>query len=296
MRIALASLQVQTDAALSVGDLNRHIKAVLDNDPILEDVAVTGEISNFKAHSSGHLYFSLKDETAQIRCCVWRRSVMSLRFRPNDGDRVIAYGKVEFYPSRGETSFIVQNLHFAGQGAQHEAFEKLKVALAADGLFDEARKKKLPSRPRRIGLITSGTGAAPHDVFSVLKRRWPLGEVVLIPTLVQGFDAPADIIRALSWAEALDDLEVVIVARGGGSSEDLWCFNDETLCRYAADFPIPLISAVGHEVDFTLFDFIADLRAATPTAAAEIVAPDIRELYGEIYDLRKRLRDRKSVV
>ncbi len=291
MRIALASLQVQTDAALSVSDINRHIKAVLDNDPILEDVAVTGEISNFKAHSSGHLYFSLKDENASIECRLWRSQVSKLRFRPSNGDRVIVYGRVEFYAAQGRVNFIVQNLHFAGQGAQHEAFEKLKVALAEDGLFDEARKKKLPARPRRIGLITSGTGAAPHDVLSVLKRRWPLGEVVLIPTLVQGFDAPADIIRALSWAEALDDLEVVIVARGGGSAEDLWCFNDETLCRYAADFPIPLISAVGHEVDFTLFDFISDLRAATPTAAAEIVAPDIRELLGEIYDLRKRLRN-----
>ena len=290
MRIALASLEIQADAALSVAQLNGHIAQVLGADPILEDVAVKGEISNFKKHGSGHAYFSLKDEHAQIRCCLWRRNAMNLRFRPNDGDRVIAYGKVEFYPSRGETSFIVESLHFAGQGAQHEAFERLKAALAADGLFDAERKKDLPERPRRIGLITSGTGAAPHDVLSVLKRRWPLGEVVLIPTLVQGIDASADIIRALSWAEALDDLEVVIVARGGGSAEDLWCFNDETLCRYASDFPIPLISAVGHEIDFTLFDFIADLRAATPTAAAEIVAPDIRELYGEIYDLRKRLR------
>ena len=290
MRIVLASLETQADAALSVGELSQHVKNVLEVDPILSDVAVRGEISNVKLHGRGHIYFTLKDEHAQISCALWKSRTFGLRFKPNDGDRVIAYGRVEYYGPQGKISFIVENLHFAGQGAQHEAFERLKAALAADGLFDESRKKDLPERPRRIGLITSGTGAAPHDVLSVLKRRWPLGEVVLIPTLVQGFDAPQDIIRALSWAEALDDLEVVIVARGGGSAEDLWCFNDETLCRYAADFPIPLISAVGHETDFTLFDFIADLRAATPTAAAEIVAPDIRELYGELLDLRKRLR------
>jgi exodeoxyribonuclease VII large subunit len=290
MQIFSASMEIQGEAALSVGDLNRHIAHLLEADPILGDIAVRGEISNFKRHGSGHAYFSLKDENAQIRCCLWRRNVSNLRFLPNDGDRVIAYGKVEFYPARGETSFIVESLHFAGQGAQFEAFERLKAALAADGLFDESRKKTLPARPRRIGLITSGTGAAPRDVLSVLARRWPLGEVILIPTLVQGANAPADIIRALSWAEALEDLDVVIVARGGGSAEDLWCFNDEALCRYAAEFPIPLISAVGHEIDFTLFDFVADVRAATPTAAGEIVAPDIRELYGEVFDLRRRLK------
>jgi exodeoxyribonuclease VII large subunit len=290
MQIFSAAMEIQTEAAFSVGDLNRHIAHLLDADPILEDVAVRGEISNFKKHGSGHAYFSLKDEKAQIRCCLWRHNASRLRFLPRDGDNVVAYGKVEFYPARGETSFIVESLHFAGQGAQFEAFERLKAALAADGLFDESRKKPLPARPRRIGLVTSGTGAAPRDVLSVLVRRWPLCEVVLIPTLVQGADAPADIIRALSWAEALEDLDVVIVARGGGSAEDLWCFNDETLCRYAADFPTPLISAVGHEIDFTLFDFVADVRAATPTAAGEIVAPDIRELYGEVFDLRRRLK------
>jgi exodeoxyribonuclease VII large subunit len=290
MRIFSASLETQTESALSVGELNRHIKCVLETDPVLEDVAVHGEISNFKRHGSGHAYFSLKDENAQIRCCLWRSNAFRLRFQPNDGDRVIAYGKVEFYPARGETSFIVESLHFAGQGAQFEAFERLKAALAADGLFDAARKRPLPFRPTRIGLITSGSGAAPHDVLSVLKRRWPFGEVVLIPALVQGIDAPLDIIRALSWAVAIEDLEVVIVARGGGSAEDLWCFNDETLCRYASEFPIPLISAVGHETDFTLFDFVADVRAATPTAAAEIVAPDIRELRGELFDLQRRLK------
>lgn len=290
MRSLFDSIENQVEAALSVGELNQHIAHVLKVDPILEDVAVRGEISNFKLHASGHAYFSLKDEKAQIRCCLWKGNAIRLRFRPNDGDKVIATGKIEFYATRGETSFIVEHLQFAGQGAQFEAFERLKARFAAEGLFDVERKKPLPHRPRRIGLVTSATGAAPHDVLSVLRRRWPLGDVVLIPTLVQGIDAPADIIRALSWALALDDLEVIIVARGGGSAEDLWCFNDEALCRYAADFPLPLISAVGHEIDFTLLDFVADVRAATPTAAAEIVAPDVRELLGELYDLRRRLK------
>lgn len=289
MRILFASVETQADAALSVGDLNRHIKHVLESDPILEDVAVRGEISNWKVHGKGHAYFSLKDDSAQIRCCLWKSSLYGLRFRPNDGDRVIAYGRVEFYPQRGETSFIVESLHFAGQGALWEAFERLKSALAADGLFDQARKKALPEKPARIGLITSATGAAAHDVLSVLSRRWPLAHVVIIPALVQGFDASSDIIRALSWAAAWEDLDVVIVARGGGSAEDLWCFNNETLCRYAADFPIPLVSAVGHETDFTLFDFIADVRAATPTAAAEIMTPDIVELRTEVQEARRRL-------
>jgi len=290
MRSLFDSIENQAEAALSVGELNRHIAHVLKVDPILEDVAVRGEISNFKLHGSGHAYFSLKDEKAQIRCCLWKGNAIRLRFRPNDGDKVIATGKIEFYAARGETSFIVERLQFAGQGAQFEAFERLKAKFQAEGLFDIERKKQLPERPRRIGLITSATGAAPHDVLSVLRRRWPLGDVVLIPALVQGIDASADIIRAMSWALALDDLEVVIVARGGGSAEDLWCFNDEALCRYVADFPLPLVSAVGHEVDFTLLDFVADVRAATPTAAAEIVAPDIRELMGELYDLRRRLK------
>ena len=289
MRILFASIETQSESALSVGELNRHIQHVLEADPILEDVAVRGEISNFKAHGSGHAYFSLKDESAQIRCCMWKRNVFGLRFRPNDGDRVIAYGKVEYYLARGETSLIVESLHFAGQGALWESFERLKAALAAEGLFDEARKKPLPDRPSRIGLITSATGAAAHDVLAVLKRRWPLANVVLIPALVQGYDAPVDLIRALSWAAAWEDLDLVIMARGGGSAEDLWCFNDEAFCRYAADFPIPLVSAVGHETDFTLFDFIADVRAATPTAAAEIVTPDIAELRGEVREARRRM-------
>lgn len=290
MRTLFTAHEPSAAFAISVAELNRHIAQVLASDPVLEDVSVRGEISNFKLHGSGHAYFSLKDEHAQIRCCLWRGNVSGLKFKPGDGNRVIASGKIEHYAARGETSFIVESLHFDGQGAQYEAFERLKAALAADGLFEQSRKKPLPVRPRRIGLISSETGAALHDFLSVLNRRWPLGEIVLVPALVQGVNAPSDLIRALTWAEALEEFDVVVVARGGGSAEDLWCFNDEALCRHAADFPVPLVSAVGHETDFTLFDFVADTRAATPTAAAEIITPDLRELLEELADIREYLR------
>jgi len=289
MRQMFASVENQSDAALTVGQLSQQIKSVLEADSILEDVAVRGEISNFTAHRSGHLYFTLKDDTSQIRCCLWRSSVYKLRFRPNDGDRVVAYGKVDFYVARGEVNFIVDNLHFAGQGALFEAFERLKQQLMAEGLFDPERKKPLPILPRRIGLITSETGAVLHDFVTVLSRRWPLATVVLIPAAVQGYAAAPDLVRALSWAEAIGDLDVVVVARGGGSAEDLWCFNDEDLARIAAEFPMPLVSAVGHETDFTILDFVADLRAPTPSAAAELIAPDIREIQGLVNGCRYRM-------
>ncbi len=277
------------EAVFSVGDLNTHIKRVLESDPILSDVAVSGEISNFKLHSSGHCYFSLKDERAQIRCCLWKRNVGGLGFRPADGDKVIATGSIDFYGARGEVNFNVQTLNFAGQGAQFEAFERLKIELEADGLFEPSRKKPLPALPRRIGVITSPTGAVIRDILNVLARRYPLGTVVLIPAAVQGFSAPLDLMRALSFAEAIGDLDVVIMARGGGSAEDLWCFNDEELARVAASFPIPLISAVGHETDFTILDFVADRRAPTPSAAAEIVAPDVRQLLGYVQAMKSQM-------
>ena len=276
------------DAAFTVGDLNAHIKRVLQADPILCDIAVAGEISNFKHHSSGHCYFSLKDDNAQISAKMWRSSVARLGFRPANGDKVLAFGEVDYYGARGETSLIVRQLHFAGQGEMFEAFERLKITLADEGLFDPERKLPLPHLPRRIGVITSPTGAVIRDILTVLSRRYPLATVVLIPAAVQGFSAPMDLARALSFAEALGDLDVLIVARGGGSAEDLWCFNDEELARAAADCALPLISAVGHETDFTILDFVADRRAATPSAAAELVAPDIRELMGYVLGLKLR--------
>jgi exodeoxyribonuclease VII large subunit len=275
--------------ALSVGELAFQIKRVVEADPILCDIAVTGEISNFKLHSSGHCYFTLKDEAAQIRCCLWRTSAANLNFRPSDGDRVVATGRVEFYGARGEISFIVETLRFAGQGALHEALERIRQELAAEGLFDPARKRPLPQMPRKVGLITSPTGAVAHDVLSVLRRRWPFASILFIAAKVQGVDAAADLMRALSWASAIDDLDVLIIGRGGGSAEDLWAFNDEELARAAAEFPVPLVSAVGHETDFTILDFVADMRAPTPSAAAELVAPDIRDVAALVQSMRGRL-------
>ncbi len=279
------------DAAFSVGDLNAHIKRVMQADPILCDIAVQGEISTFKHHSSGHCYFSLKDDNAQINAKMWRSSVARLGFRPANGDKVLAFGEVDYYGARGETSLIVRQLHFAGQGEMFEAFERLKITLSDEGLFDPERKLPLPKLPRRIGVITSPTGAVIRDILTVLGRRYPLGTVVLIPAAVQGFSAAPDLMRALAWAEAAGDLDLVIVARGGGSAEDLWCFNDEELARMAAEYSIPLISAVGHETDFTILDFVADQRAPTPSAAAEIAAPDIRQIAGFVLGARQRLHN-----
>ena len=243
---------------------------------------MTGEISNFKIHSKGHCYFSLKDQTAMIECKLWRSAAQGLSFKPQSGDRVMAFGSVDFYPPQGRASLIVRELHFAGQGAQFEAFLRLKTQLEEEGLFDPARKRELPLMPRTIGVITSPTGAVIRDILNVLARRYPLAKVVLIPAAVQGFSAPMDLVRALHFAEAGGDLDVVIMARGGGSAEDLWAFNDEELARTVADFGLPLISAIGHETDFTILDFVADKRAPTPSAAAEMVAPDLRELLGYI--------------
>jgi len=289
MRLLFESITTPPAAALSVGELAEQVKRVVESDPILCDISAHGEISNFKEHSSGHLYFTLKDETAQITCKMWRHAVRRLRFRPSSGDRVGAWGSIEFYNARGEVNFIVRDLRFDGQGAQFEAFERLKQQLAAEGLFDEERKRPLPPMPRRIGLITSATGAVAHDVITILRRRWPLATILFIPAAVQGFTAVPDLIRALSWAAAIDDLDVVIMARGGGSAEDLWCFNDEELARAAAAFPRPLISAIGHETDYTILDFVADLRAPTPSAAAELVAPELVTVQGAVDGLRWRL-------
>ncbi len=275
--------------AVTVGQLAWQIKRVLEADPILSDVAVEGEISNFKAYPSGHLYFTLKDEAAQVRAVMWRKSVARLAFKPASGDRVIATGHVEFYGARGEVSFIAESLRFAGAGAQAQAFEKLKLQLASEGLFDGDRKKPLPAMPLRIGLITSPAGAAAHDVISILRRRWPLARIIFIPAVVQGFDAASDLMRALSWAQAWEALDVVIIGRGGGAAEDLAAFNDRDLARLAAQFPIPLISAVGHETDFTILDFVADLRAPTPSGAAELCAPDVRDVAALVASLRGRL-------
>ena len=287
--LSLFNNEDDDNGAFSVGELALQIKRVLESDSILCDIAVEGEISGFKAYGSGHCYFTLKDDTAQVRAVIWRKNVSNLAFRPKDGDRVVALGRVEFYPQRGEVSFIVDNLRFAGQGASFEAFERLKTELAADGLFADSRKKQIPVLPGRIGLITSASGAVIQDMLSILRRRWPLARILFIPSAVQGFGAAEDLVRALNWAAAIDDLDVVIMGRGGGSAEDLWAFNDEQLARTVAEFPVPLISAVGHETDWTILDLVADLRAPTPSAAAELVVPNQSEVRAGVQSLRQRM-------
>ena len=245
---------------------------------VLEDtfplIWVEGEISNFSRPASGHLYFSLKDAQAQIRCAMFKNRAMFLRFRPADGTRVLARVRVSLYEARGEFQLIVEHLEEAGEGALLRAFEQLKAKLAAEGLFDAKKKRALPTLPRRIGVITSATGAAIRDVLSVLARRFPLVEVEVIPVPVQGKEAPPAIIAALNAASAARRHDVLLLTRGGGSLEDLWAFNDEGVARAIRASAIPIVSAVGHEVDFTIADFAADMRAPTPSAAAEILVPD----------------------
>ncbi|MBN8888199.1 MAG: exodeoxyribonuclease VII large subunit [Rudaea sp.] len=245
---------------------------------LLEDtfplIWIEGEISNFSRPASGHLYFSLKDAQAQIRCAMFKNRAMLLRFRPADGTRVLARVRVSLYEARGEFQLIVEHLEEAGEGALLRAFEQLKARLAAEGLFDAAKKRPLPKLPRRIGVVTSATGAAIRDVLSVLARRFPLAEVDVIPVPVQGKEAPPAIVKALQAASAGQRHDVLLLTRGGGSLEDLWAFNDEAVARAIRASAIPVVSAIGHEVDFTIADFAADLRAPTPSAAAEILVPD----------------------
>lgn len=263
---------VQEQAVLSVTDVTRRIKQALETG--FGAVTVQGELSNVKLHSSGHLYFSLKDEGAQLSGVMWRSRVGSLRFTPSDGQNVVVTGRITVYEPRGSYQIDCGSMRPAGVGELQAAFERLKAKLAAEGLFDRDRKKPLPQFPLRIALVTSPTGAAMHDILSILQRRWPGLEVILLPVRVQGIGAAAEIARALDDLNAFGRADLVIVGRGGGSLEDLWAFNEEAVARAIARSVIPVISAVGHETDFTIADFVADFRAPTPSAAAELAVRD----------------------
>ena len=278
-------------AALTVSQLTRHIKSLLEVDPVLQEVAVRGEVSNFKRHSSGHLYFTLKDETSQIPAVMFAGANRLLQFRPEDGMKVVARGRVTVYEARGQYQLYVEWMEYDGLGALYEAFERLKAKLAAEGLFAEEVKRAIPAFPGIVGLVTSVEGAAIRDMLNILKRRFPLAEVRLYPTAVQGPDAPEAIVGAINLANRDGKAEVLIVGRGGGSIEDLWAFNSEIVARGIRGSAIPVVSAVGHEVDFTIADFAADLRAPTPSAAAELIVPDRRELLGRLHGLRDSLRN-----
>ena len=280
--------------AFSVGQLNEYIKMLLEGNPNLKDVWVQGEISGAKLYSSGHLYFSLKDSDSVLSAVIFKNSMMRMEFDPENGMKVLAHGRVSAYPPRGQYQFIVDRMIPDGAGALAVAFEQLKAKLGAEGLFDPARKRPLPAHPRRIGVVTSPSGAAVHDIIRVAKKRCPSTEILIFPSLVQGAEAPAYLRGGIQYFNAVKDdpeqgVDLIIIGRGGGSAEDLWGFNDERLARAVAASEIPVVSAVGHEVDFTICDFVADLRAATPSAAAELSLPDKEDLSRQVQSLSTRL-------
>lgn len=261
---------------LSVSELNNNVKFLLEES--FERIYVEGEISNFAAPSSGHWYFSLKDANAQVRCALFKGSQRRIQTTPKDGMHVLVRARASLYPARGEYQLIAEHLEERGAGKLQQAFEALKKKLSAAGWFDAAHKKLLPTYPSTLGVITSPTGAAIHDILTVLKRRYPLAKVIIYPTLVQGAEAPAAIANMIQCANDRNECDVLIVGRGGGSLEDLWAFNEEIVASAIYHSKLPIVSAVGHEVDFTIADFVADVRAPTPSAAAEIITPDSAEL------------------
>ena len=276
--------------SFSVSAINSYIKRKFDTDMVLQSVIVSGEISNFNNHyKTGHLYFSLKDDTAAIKAVMFSRQAAKLKFTPENGMKVLAFGRVAVFERDGVYQIYVDALEPDGAGALAAAFEQLKKRLAAQGLFDEEHKKPIPFFPKKIGVITSPTGAAVQDIFNVTGRRFPIGDIVFCPVTVQGPAAPAEMIDALQRLQKLGDIDVIIIGRGGGSMEDLWCFNDELLARAIYACPVPVISAVGHETDFTICDFVSDLRAPTPSAAAELAVPDLNGLLMELGSLGDRL-------
>jgi len=266
----------------SVTEVTTWIKELLDRDRRLQDLWLEGEISNWSRSRSGHCYFTIKDTGASIRAIVWRTLAGRLSFRPEDGQAVVAHGHVSLYEPQGQYQFYVDSMEPRGRGVLYAQFEALKAQLAEEGLFAVQRKRAVPPIPRRIGVVTSPTGAALRDMLNVLERRWPLAEVLLAPTLVQGEQAPAQIVSALDLLYGRRDIDVIIVGRGGGSIEDLWAFNDEQVARALYRSPVPVIAGVGHETDFTIADFVADVRAPTPSAAAELAVPDQTELRGRV--------------
>ncbi len=276
---------------ISVSQLNRYVKSLLEGDANLAAVYIGGEISNFTNHyKSGHLYMSLKDEGAVVKAVMFRAYASKLAFTPENGMKVIVRARVSLYEKDGAFQIYIEEMQPDGVGALQIAFEQLKKKLAAEGLFEASRKKPLPRYPARVGVITSPTGAAVRDIFNVLGRRFPLARVVFTPVLVQGEGAPAQLVAALRRFNETNAADVLIIGRGGGSIEELWAFNDETVARAVAASRIPVISAVGHETDFTICDFVADLRAPTPSAAAELAVPDQHQLAARLTQLYGALR------
>ena len=276
---------------LEVSDLNEYVRAMMNADPALRSLRLRGEISNFKRHSSGHWYFTLKDNQCRISAVMFRQNAMRMSIRPMDGMRVIVSGQVSLYPESGTYQIYCDNMRPDGVGTLYQQFEALKLRLHAEGLFDQARKRPLPWRPRKIAVVTSETGAVLHDIRKVSAQRDPGVPLVLLPVQVQGQGAAEDITRAIRRAGKLPGVDVIITGRGGGSIEDLWAFNEEIVARAIAESPIPVISAVGHETDTTIADFAADARASTPSNAAEMAVPDRREIIEGLRDIRRHMDD-----
>ena len=288
--IDINSLRERDNAEIfSVTDLNEYIKNIFENNRTLASVTVRGEISNFVNHRSGHLYFSLKDADGQIRAVMFRSRAQMLKFMPESGMKVIVHGSVTVYPRDGSYQLYVSSMQPDGIGALYLAYEQMKIRLSEEGLFDEDHKLPIPRFPRRVGVITSPTGAAVRDIINVTGRRYPQAEIFLYPALVQGAGAEDSLIAALNYLDWSGLCDVIIIGRGGGSIEDLWAFNGERLARRIYDATTPIISAVGHETDFTICDFVADMRAPTPSAAAELAVPDKRELALRLDSLDARL-------
>ena len=284
--------------ALSVTELNNRIKGLLDRDPLLSDVCVRGELSNYKIYPSGHHYFTLKDSESSLRCVMFKSSAMKLRFRPESGMGVTAFGRVSVFPRDGAYQLYCTALQPEGAGDLQVAFEQLKVKLEAEGLFAPGHKKRLPAFPEKIAVITSSAGAAVHDMIRILGQRWPMTKVLLLPVRVQGAEAPPEIAGAIRYANEFRVADLIITGRGGGSMEDLWAFNDERVARAIYASEIPVISAVGHEPDVTISDYVADARASTPSNAAEIAVPDWHEIYDTLdsFDIRSRQAMQKKLT
>jgi len=285
----MSQLSFFVEPVLTVSELTRHVRALLENDENLQDIWVRGEVSNFSRPASGHIYFSLKDDAAVLRCVMWRNAALKLPSFPRDGDAVEVHGAISVYEAGGQYQLYADWIRMLGEGALYQEFLRLKAQLEAEGLFDPARKRPIPRFPRRIGIITSSTGAAIQDMLNTLRRRYPLAEVILAPTAVQGLEAPSGIIAAFENLNRLAQPDVILLARGGGSLEDLMAFNDEGVARAIAASQAPVITGVGHETDFTIADFVADLRAPTPTAAAELATPHRADLRIDVEEQVSRL-------
>ena len=285
----MAQLSFLQPTSWSVTKITRYLRDLLESDHNLADLWVQGEVSNFSRPRSGHIYFTIKDANASLRCVMWRTAAARLTYVPKNGDSVDVHGAISIYEAGGQYQLYADQIRPLGEGALYQEFLRLKARLEAEGLFDPERKRPIPARPQRIGIVTSPTGAALRDILNTLQRRFPLAEVILSPASVQGESAPREIVRGLQALNRLARPDVILLARGGGSLEDLWAFNDENVARAIAASQAPVITGVGHQTDFTIADFVADLRAPTPTAAAELAVPDRADLQLALTELQRQL-------